>query len=97
MDLKEPITASHVAEMIGAKALGNTEGLLRASTGRSTGREGDLALRRPSEVLHKATNSAASVVLDRQGRCGHPEGKAIILSASLRWRTTSWYRISILA
>ena len=81
MDLKEPIPASQIAELIGAKALGNAQTLVTGINEINRVREGDLLFVDHPKYYTKALNSAASVVLINKDDVAIPEGKAIIFCA----------------
>ena len=81
MDLKESLTAGEVADMIGAKALGNTARPVTGINEINRVREGDLVFVDHPKYYAKALNSAASVILINKDDVTIPDGKAIIFCA----------------
>ncbi len=81
MDLKQPITAEEVADIIGAKALGNTQRPVTGINEINRVRDGDLVFVDHPKYYTKALNSAASVVLINKDDVVIPQGKAIIFCA----------------
>lgn len=79
MDLKQPLSADQVADMLGAKAIGNTQRLVTGINEINRVREGDLLFVDHPKYYAKALNSAASVVLINKEDVAIPEGKAIIV------------------
>jgi len=79
MDLKEPLTASDIAALIGAPVLGNAQRPVTGINEINRAREGDLLFVDHPKYYAKALNSAASVVLIDKDDVAIPGGKAIIV------------------
>jgi UDP-3-O-[3-hydroxymyristoyl] glucosamine N-acyltransferase len=74
-----PLTAALIAEMLGAKAIGNTQRLVTGINEINRVREGDLVFVDHPKYYAKALGSAASVILINKEDVAIPEGKAIIV------------------
>lgn len=80
MDLKEPLTAATVAEIINARAFGNAQRLVTGINEINRVREGDLMFVDHPKYYAKALNSAATTILIDKADVEVPEGKAILVS-----------------
>ncbi len=81
MDLKSPLTAAEVADLVGGRALGNTDRAVTGINEINRVREGDLVFVDHPKYYGKALGSAASVVLINKEDVAIPEGKAIVVCA----------------
>jgi UDP-3-O-[3-hydroxymyristoyl] glucosamine N-acyltransferase len=81
MDLKQPLTAAQVADLIGAKVLGYTQRAVTGINEINRVREGDLVFVDHPKYYAKALASAATVILIDKEDVIVPEGKAIIVCA----------------
>ena len=80
MELKEPLTAAAVAELIHAKVLGNVQRTVTGINEINRVRSGDLVFVDHPKYYNKALNSAATTILIDKADVEIPEGKAIIIS-----------------
>jgi len=81
MDLKDPLTATDIAAMLGARAAGNTRRAVTGINELNRVRTGDLVFVDHPKYYAKALNSAATTILIDKEDVEVPEGKAIIISA----------------
>ena len=81
MELKENLTASDIASIIHARALGNVQRLVTGINELNRVREGDLVFVDHPKYYAKALNSAATTILIDKEDVDVPEGKAIIVSS----------------
>ena len=81
MELKEPLTAAKVAELIHAKVLGDAKRIVSGINELNRVSTGDLVFVDHPKYYNKALNSAATTILIDKEDVLIPEGKAIIVSA----------------
>lgn len=81
MDLLEPISASAVAEIIGADLRGQADRVVTGINEINRVREGDLVFVDHPKYYAKALHSAATTILIDKGDVEVPPGKAILVSA----------------
>lgn len=79
MDLATPLTAGKIAEMIGAKAIGNAQRLVTGINEINRVREGDLVFVDHPKYYSKALESAATTILINKDDVPVPAGKAILV------------------
>lgn len=80
MDLKGSYTASQIADIIGAKVLGNGQREVTGINEINRVRSGDLVFSDHPKYYDKALSSAATTILLDKEEVEVPEGKAIIVS-----------------
>lgn len=80
MELKEPISASAVAEIIGAEVFGDTQRPVTGINEINRVKEGDLVFVDHPKYYAKALHSAATTILIDKADVEVPAGKAILVS-----------------
>lgn len=79
MELKEPLDAAAVAELIHARVLGNARRMVTGINEINRVREGDLVFVDHPKYYNKALHSAATTILIDHGGVEVPEGKAVLV------------------
>lgn len=80
MDLKQPITAKALANLIGAQVRGEVDALVTGINEINRVREGDLVFVDHPKYYEKALNSKATTILIDQADVRVPPGKAIVVT-----------------
>lgn len=81
MDLKEPLTAAAVAQIVHARVLGNAACEVTGINEINRVRQGDLVFVDHPKYYNKALNSAATTILIDHAEVDIPPGKAILVCA----------------